>query len=66
MLYIDQPVGTGFSYTELVKSTFNMLTLPPAGLQASEKVTGITAFSDYDGDVPPPNSTFLHGMYINR
>lgn len=66
MLYIDQPVGAGFSYDVLVKSTLDVLIPPPANPLKHETQTGIKAFSDYDGDVPPPNSTFLHGIFPSQ
>ena len=56
MLYIDQPVSTGYSYTKAVKSTLDLLFigLPPE--------TGITPFSAYNGSVPPENTTLQYGM----
>ncbi|KAF4444415.1 hypothetical protein F53441_11140 [Fusarium austroafricanum] len=45
MLYIDQPVGTGFSYVDLVNGTINTLT---------QEFTPIK-----NGKVPKTNTTFL-------
>ena len=60
---MDQPVGTGFSYDTLVQSTVDLLfSLPASGLPTSLSDTGTTAFEEYDGDVPPQNTTFLHGI----
>lgn len=57
MLYIDQPVSTGYSYTKRIHSTLNMLFL---GNPQTE--TGITPIEAYGGSVPPENSTFLDGI----
>lgn len=54
MLYLDQPNQSGFSYDTLINSTMDVLFLGGDGL-------GITAFKDYNGTVPPANSTFVHG-----
>ncbi len=61
MLYIDQPVSTGFSYTEKIKSTLNLLFL---GSPVTE--TGITPFEAYGDAVPDQNSTFLHGTFSEQ
>ena len=57
MLYIDQPVSTGFSYDALINSTLDLLFL---GEPLSE--TGITPISEYNGTVPASNTTFLYGI----
>jgi hypothetical protein len=60
MLYIDQPVSTGFSYSgELVNSTYDLLFA--GGNSISD--TGIVPFVDYSGSVPEVNATFLHGTF---
>lgn len=60
MLYVDQPLSTGFSYSTLHRSTLDQLFL------GSDNVTdtGIVPFAAYDGDdsVPEPNATFVHGI----
>ncbi|OAQ99877.1 hypothetical protein LLEC1_03659 [Akanthomyces lecanii] len=61
MLYIDQPVSTGYSYTKRVHSTLNLLFL---GIPQTE--TGITPIEAYGGSVPPENSTFLHGTFSEQ
>jgi carboxypeptidase D len=61
MLYIDQPVSTGFSYTKQVKSTLNLMFL---GDPLTE--TGITPFEAYDGAVPPQNTTFNYGVFSEQ
>ncbi|KAJ4300808.1 hypothetical protein N0V90_002896 [Kalmusia sp. IMI 367209] len=53
MLYIDQPVGAGFSYTSLIKGTHDALE------------GTITPLSAYDGDVPTQNATFGQGTYTD-
>ena len=55
MLYIDQPVSTGFSYTKLVKSTVNQMFLGDP-LTA----TGITPFEAYNG------TTFNYGIFSEQ
>ena len=57
MLYIDQPVTTGFSYNSLIKSTLDLLFT-----NSAEPYQGIRAFEDWKGKVPAANTTFLHGM----
>ena len=49
MLYLDQPVGTGFSYDALINSTFNALFLGGTTLLSLED-TGIVPFEAYNGD----------------
>ena len=54
MLYIDNPVGAGFSYNDLVKSTLNLIdTSDPVSFQP---------FEAYSGSVPPQNFTFYYGV----
>ena len=57
MLYIDQPVSTGFSYDTLINSTLDLLFF---GAPLTE--TGITPISEYNGTVPASNTTFLYGI----
>lgn len=53
MLYVDQPVGTGYSYSELVNATLNQL-------------TGIVTPTDFsDGNDFIPNITFVPGIVAN-
>jgi hypothetical protein len=54
MLYIDQPVGAGFSYTSLVNGTH-------------DAIDGkITLLSDYEGgEIPARNATFGQGTYTD-
>ncbi|TQV97615.1 hypothetical protein V2A60_006642 [Cordyceps javanica] len=61
MLYIDQPVSTGYSYTERIRSTLNLLFL---GDPITE--TGITPMEAYGNSVPPENTTFLHGTFSEQ
>ena len=56
MLYIDQPVSTGFSYTDKINSTLNLLFLGSPVAQ-----TGITPFEAYSNSVLAQNTTFLYG-----
>ena len=53
MLYIDQPVGTGFSYNEIIKSTYDL-------------VGAITPFSAYGNHVPEQNATLLYGNFPSQ
>ncbi|KAJ9604470.1 hypothetical protein H2200_011306 [Cladophialophora chaetospira] len=53
MLYIDQPVGAGFSYTTLVNATYDLLN------------NAIKPLSDYDGDIPENSLIFGQGTYTN-
>lgn len=61
MLYIDQPVSTGFSYTKAVKSTLNLLFLGDPVTQ-----TGILPFEAYNGSVPAENSTLIYGTFSEQ
>lgn len=54
MLFIDQPVGTGYSYNEILKSTYDLLT------------GTIVPFSAYGDDVPAQNATLLHGNFPSQ
>lgn len=49
MLYVDQPSQTGFSYSVLLNSTFDILH------------DEITPFEAYNGSVPQQNTTVLYG-----
>ncbi len=55
MIFVDQPVGAGFSYDELVKSTLDLTFngAPP------KELTGAVAFDDWGENVPEQNTTFL-------
>lgn len=61
MLYIDEPVSTGFSFTKLVNGTLDLLFLGTPVTQ-----TGITPFEAYGGDVPAENSTFIYGTFSEQ
>lgn len=61
MLYIDQPVSTGYSFTERTNATFDALFL---GNPVTE--TGITPIAAYGGTVPAENTTFLHGVFSEQ
>lgn len=54
MLYLDQPVGTGYSYNELIDSNYDLLT------------NAITPFSAYTEDIPGPNATLLYGKFPSQ
>lgn len=54
MLYIDQPVQTGFSYSEIVNATFNLL---EGGL--------ITPLGSDSSALPTSNETFGYGTFAN-
>lgn len=59
MLYVDQPVGSGFSYDKIVKSTVDLLWYG----NGPEGYIGITPFHAYPDGVPPvENSTFKHAI----
>lgn len=58
MLYVDQPVGAGYSYDALIKSTLDLTfhgEYPQDG-------TGIVPFEAYGDSVPAANTTFLYGI----
>lgn len=57
VLYIDQPVGSGYSYSSLINATWDLLFTTP---QSTED-TGIIAFDEYNGSIPEANTTFLYG-----
>ena len=61
MLYIDQPVSTGFSYTSMINSTLDLLFLGSPVTQ-----TGIVPFEAYGGKVPAQNTTFLYGTFSEQ
>lgn len=60
LLYVDQPVGTGFSYTSLFNSTKDLMYI------ASPESTGIVPFEAYNGSVPAENTTFLYGTFPSQ
>lgn len=53
MLYIDQPVGAGFSYTALVNATYNVTS------------NEIKPLSEYDGEIPESNIILGQGTYTD-
>lgn len=57
MLYVDQPVGVGFSYDTLINSTQDLLYL------GGDLLTGVETFESYDGSVPAENATFRYGKF---
>jgi hypothetical protein len=61
MLYIDQPVGVGYSYDALIKSTQDLLFIG-----VPETSTGIVPMEGYKGNVPPENSTFKYGVFPSQ
>ncbi|KAK6438255.1 hypothetical protein LTR95_005548 [Oleoguttula sp. CCFEE 5521] len=56
MLYVDQPLTTGFSYSTFVNSTLDLLFDHADPMQS-----GILPFDAYNGSVPAENTTFLYG-----
>ncbi|OQN96342.1 hypothetical protein B0A48_17598 [Cryoendolithus antarcticus] len=56
MLYVDQPLTKGFSYSTFVNSTLDLLFD-----HADPTQSGILPFDAYNGSVPTENSTFLYG-----
>lgn len=58
MLYVDQPVTAGFSYTEAINSTWNLLWDGSDGTY-----TPVTTFEAYNDFVPAENTTFLYGTF---
>jgi hypothetical protein len=59
VLYIDQPVQAGFSYSTFMNSTFNFVNPSPY-------VSSITPMETYDGDVPAENATFKYGVWADQ
>ncbi|THX22531.1 alpha/beta-hydrolase [Aureobasidium pullulans] len=59
VLYIDQPVQAGFSYSSLHNSTYNFLALDTS-------VSPVTPMDAYDGNIPPENSTFKYGVWADQ
>ncbi|KAG9690797.1 alpha/beta-hydrolase, partial [Aureobasidium melanogenum] len=59
VLYIDQPVQAGFSYSTFMNSTFNFSNLNPYA-------SSITPVDAYDGEVPAENATFKYGLWADQ
>jgi hypothetical protein len=59
VLYIDQPVQAGFSYSTFMNSTFNFVNPSPY-------VPSITPVDAYNGDFPAENSTFKYGIWADQ
>lgn len=57
MLYVDQPVGTGYSYDALIKSTLDFTFHG----DPEKDGTGIVPFEAYGNNMPAQNMTFLYG-----
>ncbi|KAK4503885.1 hypothetical protein PRZ48_004800 [Zasmidium cellare] len=60
VLYVDQPVGAGFSYDSLINSTMDMTFV------GSDDSTGVEPFDGYNGSVPEENSTFVYGTFPSQ
>ncbi|SMR43760.1 unnamed protein product [Zymoseptoria tritici ST99CH_3D1] len=57
VLYVDQPVGAGFSYDKLVNSTQDLLA----------EQDSIIAIDDYDSEpIPAESTTFLYGTFSSQ
>lgn len=59
VLYIDQPVQAGFSYSTFMNSTFDFNDFDPYA-------TSITPIDSYDGNVPAENATFKYGIWADQ
>jgi len=59
LLYVDQPVQAGFSYSSFYNSTYNFLALDTS-------VSPVTPMDAYDGDIPSENSTFKYGVWADQ
>jgi hypothetical protein len=59
VLYIDQPVQAGYSYSTYMNSTFNSVNADPYA-------SSITPMEDYDGDIPAENATFKYGVWADQ
>jgi carboxypeptidase D len=59
MLYVDQPVGSGFSYDKIVTSATDLLYYGAGGPPG---YTGSQFLAAYHGDVPAKKPTFRYGM----
>jgi carboxypeptidase C (cathepsin A) len=61
MLYVDQPVTSGFSHPEAIQCTLDRLYV---GSDLS--TTGTVLFEAYNGSVSAENSTFLYSTYSGQ
>jgi carboxypeptidase C (cathepsin A) len=61
MLYIDQPVTAGYSYSEALNSTWNLLWDGSDGTQ-----TPVVPLEAYNGSVPAENSSLLYGTFPDQ
>lgn len=56
MLYVDQPIGAGFSYDLLVNITYDLV---------NDKAALYNAYGAVGAQAPPANTTFLYGTVSN-
>lgn len=61
MLYVDQPVTTGFSHSDIIKGTLLLL-----WSNDGASLSSITPFQAYEGAVPAENTTFLHDIFPDQ
>jgi carboxypeptidase C (cathepsin A) len=61
MLYVDQPVTAGFSYSKAINSTWNFLWDGSDGT-----TTPVVPLEAYNGSVPAENSTLLYGTFPDQ
>lgn len=62
VLYVDQPVTSGFSYQSMIEGTLDLLW----DQSTSSYPSPITPIGDYNGTVPAENSTFLYGRFPDQ
>lgn len=60
MLYVDQPVGAGFSYDTILRGTQDFLFLGEDGS------TGIRPLDERGGSLPQENATFSYGSFPSQ
>lgn len=61
MLYVDQPVTAGFSYSKAINATWNLLWDGSDGTY-----TPVVPFEAYNGSVPAENSTLFYGTFPDQ
>lgn len=62
VLYVDQPLTSGFSYQTAIDGVLDLLWLGPSDTNPS----AVTPFSAFNGSVPPENATFLYGTFPDQ
>ena len=65
VLYVDQPLTSGFSYSTTIQGVLNLL-YDPGALDPSSPTGPITPLSAFNGLTPAENITYMYGTFPDQ